>query len=142
MKTLALQGGDLVVGSQGHATISGNKKIRQDLALALGERYGNDRFHLTWGSTLPNYVGRPVTADSDLIVRSEVARVVQSYIDGQQAQIATDALSGTRSKYTTSDVVAQLNNIVTSIDLDTIHVKISLSTQAQESLTLTRTVTT
>lgn len=142
MKTLALQGGDLVVGSTGHATITGSKKIRQDLALALGERYGNDRFHPTWGSTLPNYVGRPTSSDSDLIVRSEVARVVQYYIDGQQAQIATDSLSGTRSKFTTSDVVAQLNNIVTRVDFDTIHVKISLSTQAQENLTLTRTVTT
>lgn len=142
MKTLALRGGDLVVGPTGHATITGTQKIRQDLSLALGEQYGHDRFHPTWGSTLPNYVGRPITADSDLIVRSEIARVVQVYIDGQQAQIATDALSGTRSKYTTADVVAQLNSIETKVDIDTIRVKISLSTQSQENISLTRTVST
>lgn len=142
MKTLALQGGDLVVGPSGHVTIKGNSKIRQDLSLALGEIYGNDRFHPTWGSTLPNYIGRPNRGDMEMLVKSEIGRVVQVYIDGQQAQIALDTVAGNRSRFTTSDVVARLDDIQTSITLDTIYVKLFLTSQAQEQLSLTRTVTT
>ena len=142
MKTLALQGGDLVVGPQGHKTITASPKIRQDLALALGEQYGGDRFHPTWGSMLPSYVGRPITADSELLVRSETARVVQVYIDVQRAEIVNDTLAGKRSRYTTADVVARLDDIHATFSFDSIRVKLLLTTQSQESITLSRTVTT
>lgn len=141
MKTLALQNGDLVVGPQGHKTITGSPKIRQDLALALGELYGNDRFHPTWGSMLPGYVGRPITADTELIVRSECNRVVQVYIDVQRSEIVNDSLAGQRSRYTTADVVARLDSIQTSIAFDSIRVKLLLTTQSQENISVSRTVT-
>lgn len=141
MKTLALQNGDLVVGPAGHKTITQGSRIRQDLALALGEAVGNDRFHPQWGSVLGRYVGRPLTPDSELLVRSEVARVVQSYIDVQRAEIVDDAVSGRRSRYTTADVVSRLDDLTTSISYDTIRIKLYLLTQSQESLTLARTVT-
>lgn len=142
MKTLALQGGDLVVGPQGHKTITGSPKIRQDLALALGELYGADRFHPTWGSMLPGYVGRPITADTELLVRSEVARVVQVYIDVQRAEIVNDTLAGKRSRFTTADVVARLDDIDTLIAFDSIRVKLKLTTQSNENITVSRAVTT
>ncbi len=142
MKTLALQGGDLVVGSQGHKTITGSQRIRQDLALALGEPYGNDRFHPTWGSTLPLYVGRPIDPDADMLVRSEVARVVQSYIDTQRAEVLSDGLNGRRTRFTTSDVVSRLNNITTTVLYDAVRVKISLTTQSGENLAIARAVST
>jgi hypothetical protein len=140
VKTLALQGGDLVVGTQGHKTITGSARIRQDLALALGEPYGNDRFHPEWGSVLPHYVGRPIGPDTEMLVRSECARVVRTYIDIQRSEIVNDALAARRSRYTTSDVVSRLDKIDTSILYDTIRVKLSLVTQSQESLTVARTV--
>lgn len=140
MKTLALQGGDLVVGPQGHKTITGSPKIRQDLALALGEPYGNDRFHPQWGSILPSYVGRPIDFDSEMLVRSEAARVVQVYIDMQRSEIVNDTLAARRSRYTTADVVVRLDNIDTTISFDTIRVKLSLTTQSGENLTVARTV--
>lgn len=142
MKTLQLQGGDLVIGGNGHQTITGSPRIRQDLALALGEAIGNDRFHPQWGSTLPHFVGTPVNGSTNLIVRSEVARVVQSYIATQKAEIINDSLAGRRSRFTTADVVTRLNDITTAIAFDTIRVKLSLTTQSQENLTVTRTVTT
>lgn len=141
MKTLALQNGDLVVGPQGHKTITGSPKIRQDLALALGELYGNDRFHPTWGSMLPGYVGRPIGADTELIVRSECNRVVQVYIDVQRAEIVNDSLAGKRSRYTTADVVSRLDNIQTQISFDSIRIKLSLLTVSQEDVSVSRTVT-
>lgn len=131
-----------MIGPGGFKTITGSAKIRQDLALALGEPYGNDHFHPTWGSVVPNYVGRPILPDTELLVRSEVSRVVQVYIDLQNAQIADDSLLGNRSRYTTSDVVAKLTDITSQVSLDKIYVKVSLVTQAYETLTVSRTVTT
>jgi len=142
VKSLMLQGGDLGVGPQGHRTITGSSKIRQDLALALGEEYGTDRFHPNWGSVLPSYAGRPITADTELLVRSETARVVQVYIDIQRAEIVNDTLAGRRSRYTTADVVARLDDIDTQIAFDSIRVKLKLTTQSMELLTIARTVTT
>lgn len=142
MKTLMLQNGDLAIGPRGHRTVTGSHKIRQDLALALGEEYGNDRFHPTWGSVLPNYTGRPITADTELLVRSEAARVVQVYIDTQRAEIVEDSLGGKRSRFTTADVVARLTDIDTMIAFDSIRVKLKLVTQSAELLTVARTVTT
>lgn len=142
MKTLALFGGDLVVSSEGHKTITGSKKIRQDLALALGESYGNDRFHPNWGSTLPTYVGRPISTDTNMLVKSEIARVVQSYIDTQRSEVLNDTLNGRRSRFTTADVVSRLDAISTVILYDTIRAKIALTTKSNESLSVSRTVTT
>lgn len=142
MKTLSLQGGDLVIGPQGHRTISASPKIRQDLALALGESYGNDRFHPQWGSTLSHFIGRPTVADTEMMVRSEVARVVQGYIDVQRSEIVNDALAGRRSRFTTADVVSRLDKITTRINFDTIRIKLSLVTQSQDNVTVTRTVST
>src|SRR5690606_13364976 len=107
VKTLMLQGGDLELGPQGHRTITGSSKIRQDLALALGEESGTDRFRTNGGSGVPCYAGRPWSADTGLLVRSETGRVVQVYIDIQRAEIVNDTLAGRRSRYTTGDVVSR-----------------------------------
>lgn len=140
MKTLALRGGDLVVGPAGYQTITGTPKIRQDLALAMGEPYGNDRFHPTWGSVLPNYVGTPITQDTPMLVRAEVARVIAAYIGIQQDEVVSDALGGVRSRYTTDDVVAQVTDITATVNADTIRVSVSLVTRSNQQVTLNRTV--
>lgn len=129
-----------MVGPNGHKTVTGSAKIRQDLALALGEQLGHDRFHPEWGSVLPSYIGRPITADTELLVRSEANRVVQVYIDVQRNEIVNDTLAGRRSRFTTADVVARLDDIKTQINFDTIRVRLSLVTQSQEMLTISKTV--
>lgn len=141
MKTLALQSGDLVVdGRSGHKTITGLSKVRQDLALALAEPYGDDRFHPQWGSVLPNYVGTPIGADTELLVRSEVARVIQAYIGVQASQLSDDSLNRRRSRYSTSDVVAEVTNIETAIAFDTIRVKVTLRTVSNQTVSITRSI--
>lgn len=140
MKGLALSGGDLVVSKGDLATISGPPRIRQDLALAMIEPYGNDSFNPTWGSVLPSYVGMPLDAEMELLVRAEVVRIVQQYIDGQAAEIALDALSGSRSRFDYSDVVGQVVSIDTTPSFDTIKVSIELRTQAGSTVKILRTV--
>lgn len=142
MKTLALVNGDLVVASSGHATISGASKVRQDLSLALGEYWGTDRFHSDqWGSTVVDYIGLPITDDLQFQVRAEVSRVISNYIAIQDAEVYADLADGTRSRYDTADVVRSVDAIVTRLDYNTVQLKVTLSTQADQSVTVTRTVT-
>lgn len=140
MKTLALAGGDLVVGVSGYQTLTGSPRIRQDLALAMGEGYGHDSYHPEYGSVLSSYIGEPLTPELELLVRSEVVRVLQQYVAGQQTDIASDALSGSRSRYSYQDVVDQVVSVTTEVTYDTLKVFVSLLTRAGETVNVSRTV--
>jgi hypothetical protein len=142
MKTLALVGGDLALGDGGYRTLTGAARIRQDLALALAEPYGQDTYHPEFGSVLAAHIGEPLTPELELLVRSEVVRVVQQYVDSQQAQIAADALSGSRSRFSFQDVVQSVQSISTDIQYDTIKVSIALKTQSGGTVRVLRTVST
>jgi phage baseplate assembly protein W len=142
MKTLALVGGDLAVGDGGYRTLTGASRLRQDLALALAEPYGHDTYHPEFGSVLYAHIGEPLTPELELLVRSEIVRVIQQYVDAQQAQIAADALSGSRSRFSYQDVVKAVTSINTEIQYDTIKVTIALTTQSGATVKVLRTVTT
>lgn len=142
MKTLALAGGDLVVGATGHQTISGSAKIRQELALNLGEDYGTDRFHPDMGSVLIEYIGEPIDDQMDMMVRAEVGRVMQQYISIQDREVLRDNLAQRMSRFDASDVVVGIASITAQVSYDTIRVSATLRTQAGDSVQVTRTVTT
>lgn len=129
-----------MVGQTGHATISGAPKIRQDLALALQEPIGNDRFHLDWGSVLPEYIGMPITDETDVLVKAEVGRVLQQYMAVQQRDILQDSTDGQKTRYATSDVVQQVVEIQASVHFDTVDISVSLLTAAGKRVTVKRTV--
>lgn len=141
MRQLLVADGDLVATPSGHATVSGAARIRQDLSLALSEPYGDDRFHPQWGSTLPRYVGMAVNIETQMMVRAEVTRVVQSYIATQRADILLDATAQRRSRYSTFDVVQALNDVSARAYLDSIRVAVRLSTAAGEDIAVAQEVT-
>lgn len=141
MKTLALISGDLVVGSTGHQTISGVPKIRQELALALGEEYGADRFHIDLGSILVDFIGQPIDASTEMLIRAEVGRVVQQYIAIQQREVLKDHLAQRRSRFDASDVVTGITAITATVDFDTVRISADLITQAGVQVQVNRTVT-
>lgn len=140
MKTLLLSQGDLVIGPAGHATVTGSSKVRQDLALALGEDYGHDHFHPEWGSVVTRFVGAPITAETEMAVYSEVSRVLAIYIGTQRANLERDSLSSSSSRYSTADIVQQVQAINAKVLLDTIEITVSLLTASGESLAIKRTV--
>lgn len=140
MKTLLLSQGDLVIGPSGHATIQGSGKVRQDLALALGEELGFDRFHREWGSTVTRFVGSPITPETELLVYSEVARVLGQYIQAQKAALVRDSIAGSISRYNTSDVVQQVLSIEAKVGFDTIFISTVLQVASGETVTINRTV--
>ncbi len=140
MKTLLLTQGDLVVTPRGHATVSGSSRVKQDLALALGEELGNDRYHREWGSVVARFVGGPITASTELAVISEVNRVLGVYIGAQRQNIQRDALRQQISRFSTSDVVQSVKAIDVKVNLDTITVSVLLETGNKETVSITRTV--
>jgi phage baseplate assembly protein W len=141
LKTLALRNGDLIAGPQGHETISGAAKISTELGLALGEAFGHDRFHPSWGSTLASYVGLPISSVTPTLVKAEVNRVVQAYIQIQQAEVINDAQTpGARSRFSTADVVSSVSNITAQVSFDTIYIALVLRTMAGETVTLSKAV--
>lgn len=140
METLALSGGDLVVGPGGLQTLTGAAKIRQDLALALRETYGADPYHSGWGSVLPQYIGEPIDADTPMLVQAEVNRIIQQYMTVQQQQLATAATRGQRHTITTSEIIQTVNSIDVSVLFDAVRVVISLTTMAGQTLQISRTV--
>jgi phage baseplate assembly protein W len=142
VKTLALSGGDLVIGSGGLQMISGAAKIRQDVALALGEEYGTDPYNAGWGSVLPQYVGQAIDDDTTMLVQAEVNRILQQYMAVQQAMLSTASTSGTTTTLTTSDVVRSVDGVDVTVLYDTVKVLITLTTMAGQTLSLSRTVTT
>ena len=142
MKALALSNGDLVVGSQGHSMVTGSSKIRQDMALALGEPLGEDRFHTQWGSVLPSYIGSPLTDDVEALVRAEVSRVLSNYIAVRDEYILEDRLTGSGSRFDSSDVVSSVDSISAKVDEDSIRVSVVLTTLAGTKIKINRTVQT
>lgn len=145
MKTLALSNGDLVVGTGGFATVTGADKVRLELSLALGEYYGTDRFHAdSWGSTVIDYVGQPIDSAGTLEfeVKSEVSRVIANYIAIQTAEIYDDYLNGTRSQYSTADVIRSVDSITAIVSMESINLTVALTTAAGQQVALNRTVST
>ena len=140
MKTLALINGDLVVGAAGHLTISGVPKIRQEMALALGEEYGSDRFHRDLGSILIEFIGQPIDGQTEMMIRAEVGRVAQQYIDTQRREVLRDHLECRASRFDASDVVVGITDIQARIDYDTVRIKANLLTQSGANVTINRTV--
>jgi phage baseplate assembly protein W len=140
LKTLLLSQGDLVLGPGGHATVTGSGKVRQDLALALGEELGHDRFHREWGSVVTRFVGAPINAETEIAIYSEVARVLASYIQAQRNALTRDGLNETISRYTTSDVVQAVLSIDAKVGFDTIFISTVLQVASGETVTINRTV--
>jgi hypothetical protein len=128
MHTLALSGGDLVATASGHLVIDGAAMVRQNLACALAEPVGTDRFHPGYGSTLSAQVGTPLTVAETATVRAEAVRVVQALIAAQGAAISADAAAGARSRFSASDVIARLVDVVVTPNLDRASVLVKIQT--------------
>lgn len=144
MRDLQLRNGDLLMGACGFATVDGSDYLTQRIATALQEPYGDDPYNPQWGSVLQSYIGQPIAADTSGLVSSEVARVLQQLQAAQAAQITNAAMTGTRSQYSAANILASVDSIDAAVAPgapDIVQVAITLTTQAQTQMTITRTVT-
>lgn len=140
MKQFAIHNGDLVLGPGGYATVSGPSKARQDLAHALREPIGNDRFHPSWGSTLPSLIGQVANPAMVGTVQSEVYRVVRNYIISRLALIQQDVQDGNAPKFSASEIVQAVTDIKIRQDGDKYLVLVVLRTLGDELISIPTTV--
>lgn len=132
----------MVAGSGGFQVIDGASYIRQRIALALGEPYGDDPFQPQWGSVLESYIGTPIDDGTPALISSEVSRVMDVLIAMQHQQVISWSLGGQRSQMNAADVIASVDSVDAAIgaDPEVIQVTIALTTGAGTALTVTRTL--
>lgn len=141
MKTLQLVNGDLQLGPGGYATISGAKKVIQDLGVMVREPLRSDRFHPNWGTILDDFVGRPIGVEMHMRIRSEIFRLVQNYMVMQGRQIERDVALGRKPRYAPSEIVTGVADIKIQQNYDRLNIKVVISTSDGETFDLIRTVT-
>lgn len=143
IEQLALIHGDLMIGTDGsYLMVTGAQRIQQDLTLALSDLYGTDRFHPSWGSILPQYLGNINSASMQTLVKAEVNRVLQNYLTITQSGIIQQSMMNVTNNndptqsYSTADVVRSVDSITVSATLDTIYVSVQLTTLAGQTITV------
>ncbi len=142
MKTLQIESGDIVVGPGGAQVLRGQAKLVQDLSIAVAEPYGCDRFHPRWGTVLTNYVGLPRTTEIELLVRSEVTRVVGNYMANQTGQVQADAVAGLPSRLASEEIISAIDRIDVQVELDQVRVRVAIRTLSGDPVSLRSTVRT
>lgn len=140
MKTFLVRNGDLALGDGGFALISGPSKLRQDLALALQEPIGTDRFHRAFGSTLDQYVGQPTNPAIEAFIGAEVERVVINYITTQQALLQRDQLTGRSPRYDSGEVISRLDDVFVEQQFDRYVVTVTVTTMSREQVAVATSV--
>lgn len=140
MKTFTLDGGDLALGQSGYALVEGSLKLRQDLAVALREPFGCDRFHPRWGSLLYDYVGMIAHDEAAILVRGEITRLLQNYIHIQGNIMAADVAAGRKSRFSRGEMIQDLKGIDIAPELDRFKVRVQINTMSNDQVTLTQTV--
>ena len=140
MKSLALSGGDLVVDAGGLQMLEGPAKIRQDLALALGEEYNTDPYHPGWGSVLTKYIGEAITGETPMLVQAEVSRIIQQYMANQRSMLEAASLNNQAHTINTSEIIRTVNSIDVSVSYDSVRVLVDLTTMAGQTMQISRTV--
>ena len=140
MKQLQLSNGDLVFGANGIGLVEGPAKVRQDLGIAVREALGADRFHPRWGTILTDFIGRPQDAETAMLIRAEVARVLQNYIVMQADMVDEDADAGGRPRFSSSEIVTGIRSIDIQARADQVNVRVIVVTADGESVTVIRTV--
>ena len=113
------ESGDLSVLGRSTRLVSGTGKLIQDLNCWLREAYGVDRFHRSYGSVLPSFIGQVITDDALFEVEVEVRRVLQNY---QAVQIRR--LRETPSVFSRAELLDEIIDVkvTPSYDLSLIHI--------------------
>jgi hypothetical protein len=136
MKTLQIRNGDLFVAPGGYGMLTGAAKVRQDLACAILEGLGEDRFHPRWGSTLPNMVGTPYMITTHTVMQSEVRRIVNNYMATQSQALQRDRIEGRQSRYSAQEIITKILDIKIGFRADRVTIRVLLQSLAGEQMSV------
>lgn len=121
--SLMLSGGDLSTASSMLQTVSGIKKLEQDIHAWLTEAYQVDRFHPKYGSLMTSYIGQPMNVDSVFAIQVEVARVLSNLQSYQKQMYQQDP-----TLYSPDELLDYVDDISTVFDQDRLRIGITFRT--------------
>lgn len=102
--------------------VSGAEKLSQDMSVWLRERYGVDRFHLTYGSVLQDFIGSIVTDNTKNAIQSEVLRILRNY---QKLQMR--ALKSSPNLLSLTELLQSIDSVYAYVSFDTVQVQVRVS---------------
>jgi hypothetical protein len=129
--SLKVADGDLVQQGSQLALVFGVDKLNQDIMLWLMERYGGDRFHVSMGSILEEFVGAIATPSTRSEVQAEVFRVLQNY---QAVQLRR--MKENPQLLSSSELLVSVDDIATTMSYDTVSVMCRLRNGSDTSTTI------
>lgn len=113
--SLAVADGDLVQQGSQLALVWGQDKLLQDVDLWLRERYGIDRFHVTMGSVLQDFIGGIVDESTRAEVQSEILRVLQNYQAVQLRKFKQNP-----QMLSATELLISVDDVQTTVSYDTV----------------------
>jgi phage baseplate assembly protein W len=140
VKGFKIVAGDLVVGSGGYEMVEGVQKVRQDLGIIVREPYGIDRFHPDWGTVLYQWIGQPISEYTRMMIESEITRMIRNYSTLQLEAMERDVVGSRKPRFSTGEIVAEVETIETRQEADRLHMKVTVRTVSDEQVDLTKTV--
>ena len=126
--SLAIVDGDLGKRGSQLALVFGVNKLKQDVNCWLLEQYGGDRFHVNMGSILQEFIGGIVNGSTRVEIQAEILRVLQNYQSLQVKRFKENP-----QKLSPSELLVSVDDIVVSVDYDTVRADLKLRNGSDES---------
>lgn len=125
--TIAIEDGDIQMKGSALGIVSGLDKLHQEMSVWMRERYGSDRFHLTYGSILDNFIGGVIDDGIVAEIQSEVMRVLQNM---QALQLR--ALKGSPELLSRDELLVSVDDIEARVEYDRVAVTIRFTNGARQ----------
>lgn len=129
--SLAISDGDLVQQGSQLGLVFGVNKLRQDVNLWMLERHGGDRFHVSYGSILQDFIGGIANKATRAEVYGEVLRVLQNYQFAQLRRFKENP-----ELFSASELLVSVDDISATMDYDTITVTVRLGNGSKQYTTI------
>jgi hypothetical protein len=129
--SLAISDGDLVQQGSQLGLVFGIDKLKQDVNLWMLERHKGDRFHVSHGSILQEFIGGIANNAARAEIYGEVLRVLQNY---QVAQLRR--FKENPELFSASELLVAVDDVTATLDYDTVTVTIKLRNGSQQYTTI------
>lgn len=117
--------GDLSVLGRSTRLVSGTEKLIQDLNCWLRESYGVDRFHRSYGSVLPSFIGHVISDSAVFDIEAETRRVLNNYMALQLRR-----LQATPAVFSRAELLDEVISVDATPAYDRVDVHIKIRTAA------------
>lgn len=133
--SLKITNGDLTARGSHLDIVQGVDKLIQDIDLWLREQYQVDRFHISFGSILDNFIGGVIDNTTKVEVQAEVLRVMNNYQNLQLIRFKNNP-----QKFSPDELLNQITSIQVNISYDKVIVSLFFTTAAGSSRVSSLTV--